>query len=40
MAKYPALRAYIQTDPRGCALYILPPGITDDNYSRGIAVYK
>jgi len=40
MARYPALRAYIQGDPRGCALYILPPGVTEDNYSRGIAVYK
>lgn len=40
MSRYPALRAYIQTDPRGCALYILPPPITEDNYSRGIAVYK
>ncbi len=37
--------AYIQTDPRGCALYILRPGDVPDGaypdayYSRGIAVY-
>lgn len=37
--------AHIQTDPRGCALYILRPGDVPDGadpdayYSRGIAVY-
>lgn len=37
--------AYIQTDPRGCALYILRPGDVPDGadpaayYSSGIAVY-
>lgn len=37
--------AYVQTDPRGCALYILRPGDVPDGgdpsayYSRGIAVY-
>ena len=37
--------AYIQTDPRRCALYILRPGDVPDGgdpsayYSRGIAVY-
>ncbi len=47
MAKYPTLSAYIQTDPRGAALYILkpsdfPPGGGDVSayYSRGVAVYK
>jgi hypothetical protein len=46
MTRYPELRAYIQGDPRGCALYILRPGDVpkgaDDDayYSRGIAVYK
>lgn len=36
---------YVQTDPRGCALYILRPGdvpegkSVDAYYSRGIAVY-
>jgi hypothetical protein len=36
---------YVQTDPRGCALYILRPGDEVDGadvssyYSRGIAVY-
>ena len=45
MAKYPTLTAYEQTDPRGCALYILRPGDVleghdvSDCYSRGIAVY-
>lgn len=44
MARYPALTAYIQGDPRGCALYILRPGDVpegcdaDSYYSRGIAV--
>lgn len=46
MKNYPALRAYIQGDPRGAALYILRPGDvpegadTDAYYSRGLAVYK
>lgn len=39
MAKYPSLTAYVQTDPRGCALYI-GHGLTDTNYSQGVAVYK
>ena len=46
MARYPAHQAYVQTDPRGCALYILRPGDVPAGsdvsscYSRGIAVYK
>ncbi len=46
MAKYPGMGYYIQGDPRGCALYILPPGSipegeqADAYYTRGIAVYK
>ncbi len=40
MARYPGFAAYVQTDPRGCALYILPPGVDAENYNRGIAVYK
>lgn len=46
MAKYPALTAYIQGDPRGASLYILRPGDVPEGedvssyYSRGIAVYK
>ena len=42
MARYPAHQAYVQTDPRGCALYIGHAGeaLTSSNYSRGIAVYK
>ena len=39
MAKYPTLTAYVQTDPRGCALYI-GEGLTDTNYNRGVAIYK
>lgn len=39
MANYPTLTAYIQTDPRGCALYI-GENLTDSDYNRGIAVYK
>jgi hypothetical protein len=46
MSKYPfAWRYYVQGDPRGCALYILPPTVKDDGlpldsiYNRGIAVY-
>ena len=45
MAQHPSLRAYVQGDPRGCALYILRPGDVpegkdaDAYYSRGIAVY-
>ena len=46
MGRYPSLSAYIQTDPRGAALYILRPGDVPEGgdincyYSRGIAVYK
>ena len=46
MAQYPNLRAYVQGDPRGAALYILRPGDVPDGedagryYSRGIAVFK
>jgi hypothetical protein len=42
MANYPYLSAYIQTDPRGCAVYILRPGDVPEGcdpasyYSRGI----
>lgn len=39
MANYPTLTAYVQTDPRGCALYI-GEGLTDSNYTKGIAIYK
>jgi hypothetical protein len=46
MAKYPSLSAYVQTDPRGCALYVLRPGDVPAGedascyYSRGLAVFK
>ena len=46
MAHYPTLGYHVQTDPRGCALYILRPGDVpegadpDAYYSRGVAVYK
>ena len=44
MGVYPDLRAYVQGDPRGCALYLLRPsdapmGQEDSYYNRGIAVY-
>jgi hypothetical protein len=46
MARYPHLKAYVQGDPRGAALYIWTPrnvavygNDVDANYSRGIAVY-
>ena len=40
MANYPKLTSFVQTDPRGCALYI-GEGLTDENYSsKGIAIYK
>ena len=41
----PLLRTYVQTDPRGAALYIIRPGdvpagaTVDSCYSRGICVY-
>jgi hypothetical protein len=46
MARYPGLSYYIQTDPRGSALYILRPGDVPDGgcasayYNRGIVVCK
>ena len=46
MLDYPTLRAYVQGDPRGAALYILRPGDVPEGedagayYSRGLAVYK
>ena len=39
MAKYPHVRAYVQGDPRGCPLYILPQDVDDDMYHRGVAVF-
>lgn len=29
---------YIQTDPRGCALYVSPEPLTDSAYTNGVAV--
>lgn len=46
MEGYPDLKAYVQGDPRGAALYILRPGDVPEGadvasyYSRGIAVFK
>ena len=46
MTKYPELLAYVQTDPRGAALYILrtsdvPAGEqVECYYNRGVAVFK
>ena len=45
MSQYPQYVAYHQTDPRGCAVYVvrkddIPEGAKLDScYSRGIAVY-
>jgi hypothetical protein len=45
MAKYPGFTEYVQTDPRGASLYILPPGTFKEGmdissyYSQGIAVF-
>ena len=45
MARYPTLKPYVQSDPRGAALYILRPGDVpegcqaDGYYSRGICVW-
>lgn len=46
LARYPGLTAYVQTDPRGCALYILRDtdipqgGEASAYYTRGIAVHQ
>lgn len=46
LKRYPTLTAYVQTDPRGCALYILKPGDVpegadiDSCYNRGLAVHR
>jgi hypothetical protein len=45
MANHAPLTAYLQTDPRGAALYILRPGDVPEGkdpaayYSRGICIY-
>ena len=45
MAKYPELKPYVQTDPRGASLYILRPNDVPEGkdasayYSRSIVVY-
>jgi len=45
MAKYPDLKPYVQTDPRGASLYILRPNDVPEGkdasayYTRGIVVY-
>ncbi len=44
MAQYPTLTAYVQTDPRGCALYILTAEQLEgiymiaSIYTRGVAI--
>lgn len=45
MARYPDFVAYVQTDPRGCALYLVPRDVIGNDdiscvYTRGIAVFK
>lgn len=43
MASYPEYRTYIQSDPLGASLYILPSTMTDEeayrNHDSGLAVY-
>jgi hypothetical protein len=45
LSRYPDLTPYVQSDPRGCALYLIRPGDVPDGkevesyYSRGVAVY-
>lgn len=45
LAKYDGLSYYVQSDPRGCALYLIRPGDVPNGedvsayYTRGIAVY-
>lgn len=45
IARYPGLSVYHQTDPRGCALYVIRPGDVPEGgdvrsfYNRGVAVY-
>ena len=45
MSRYPGYSAYVQGDPRGCALYILRPGDVpegkgaDAYYNCGVAVF-
>lgn len=38
IAAFYGLRAYHQGDPRGCALYLTEPGMSD--YSRGLAIVR
>lgn len=46
LRKYPGYLAYVQGDPRGCALYILRPGDLREGsdisscYTNGLAVYR
>lgn len=46
LKRYPGFSAYVQGDPRGCALYIMRPSDVKAGedvssvYTRGIAVYK
>lgn len=46
LARYPGFSAYVQGDPRGCALYVLRPSDVKAGedvssvYTRGIAVYR
>jgi hypothetical protein len=40
IAVFYGLRAYHQTDPRGCSLYLLDPKTDDNNYNSGHAVCR
>jgi len=39
LAEQLGLKAYHQTDPRGCALYLGDADINEQNYNHGIAIY-
>lgn len=45
MGRYPTLTIFHQTDPRGCAMYVIRPGDVPEGedvrsfYDRGVAVY-
>lgn len=39
LAIHLGLKAYHQTDPRGCALYLIDVDMDETNYDHGIAIY-
>ena len=39
ICKEHGLHHYVQTDPRGCALYVSDKPMTSENYNSGVAIY-